>query len=114
MRLDIRYSGVANARSWDADLESVLLGSLDRFKHWVKRAYLYVEDVNGPKGGVDKQCRCVLHLRRMPPVVIQAKGEDLIALIYRIANRASYTLSQKTKRRRSRGGTKRQRIADET
>jgi hypothetical protein len=63
---------------------------------------LYVEDVNGPRGGVDKQCRCVLHLRRMPPVVIQDKDESMNALIYRVANRAAYALSQRTDRRTKR------------
>ncbi len=102
MRLDVRFSGTKHNVRWDKNLETVLLDSLERFQPWVRYVYLYIEDVNGPKGGVDKQCRCVVHLRRMPPVVIQAEGDNLTALTYRIANRASHTLNQKTKRKKMR------------
>ncbi len=102
MQLDIRFSGVKRTHAWDSRFEDVLLCSLEKFRHRVKQICLYIEDVNGPKRGVDKQCRCVLHLRRMPPVVIQDQDESLVSLIYRIANRASYSLSQKTDRRNSR------------
>jgi hypothetical protein len=44
----------------------------------------------------------VLHLRRMPPVVIQDQDESMTSLIHRVANRASFVLSQKADRRTKR------------
>ncbi|QEG36334.1 hypothetical protein [Bythopirellula goksoeyrii] len=107
MRLDIRFSGTKHNDCWDEKLETVLLESLEPFQHWVRHVCLYIEDVNGPKGGIDKQCRCVVHLKRMPPVVIQAEGDNLAALTYRIANRTSHTLNQKTNRKKMRKTVKR-------
>lgn len=98
MNLTIRFSGGRRADFGNFDLEGILATSLERFAHRLKQIYLYLEDINGPRGGVDKQCRCVLHLRRLPPVVIQDQDESVYALIHRVANRAAYALSQKTDR----------------
>ena len=102
MQLNIRFSGGKRTDFGDYDYEHVLLSALERFRHRMKQVCLYVEDVNGPRGGIDKQVRCVLHLRRMPPIVIQDQDESMAALIYRVANRASYSLSRKADRRKKR------------
>ena len=102
MQLTIRFSGGKRSDFGNHYFEDVVLSSLERFQNRLKQVYLYVEDVNGPRGGIDKQCRCVLHLRRMPPVVIQDQDEDMSTLIYRVANRAAYALSQKTDRHNKR------------
>ena len=103
MQLTIRSSGGKRSDFGSHDYDEILLGALDRFRNRLKQVCLYIEDVNGPRGGADKQCRCVLHLRRMPPVVIQDKDESMQALIQRVANRASYALSQKVDRHAQRG-----------
>ncbi len=113
MQLNIRFSGGKRTDFGDHDYEQVLARSLERFQHRLKQVYLYVEDINGPRGGIDKQCRCVLHLRRMPPIVIQDQDESMSALLYRVANRASYALSQKVDRteKRSKQGRKRETVS---
>jgi len=102
MHMTLRCSGVELAGHRRDAYREILLSSLERFEHRLRRVSLYLEDTNGPRGGVDKQCRCVLHLTRMPPIVIQDKDESLSSLIYRVANRASYVLSQKADRRKKR------------
>ena len=109
MQFNIRFSGGKRTDFGDHDYENVLLSALDRFRHRLQQVQLYVEDVNGPRGGIDKQCRCVLHLRQMAPIVIQDQDENMIALIYRVANRASYALSQRAARKTKR--SKQYRIA---
>lgn len=99
MNLTIRFTGGRRADFGDHDFEGVLTSSLERFAHRLKQVYVYIEDINGPRGGVDKQCRCVLHLRRMPPIVIQDQDDSIYSLIHRVANRAAYALSQQTGRR---------------
>lgn len=103
MQLTFRFSGVKPSDLGDYDYERMLSNALDRFRHRLKQVSVYVEDVNGPRGGVDKQCRCVLHLRRMPPIVVQDKDESMTALMYRVANRAAFALSRKTDRQSKRG-----------
>lgn len=102
MQMAIRFSGGKRSDFGNHAYEEVLSNALDRFGHQLKKVTLYVQDINGPRGGVDKQARCVLHLRRMSPIVISDKDSSMSALLYRVANRASYALSQKTDRRAKR------------
>lgn len=103
MQLQIRFSGASRASFGKHDFEEVFDRALQRFQHRLRQVYVYIEDVNGPRGGLDKQCRCVLHLRRMPPIVISDQGDSVAGLIHRVASRASYVLSQKADRQTTRG-----------
>jgi len=116
MNVQVHIANAQRSRLGGCDFENILLGTLERFQHRLKQVYLYIEDLNGPRGGVDKQCRCVLHLRRMPPIVVQDRDESLTSLIHRVANRAAYALSQKTDRRNKhvlRGRVRRRRRRDD-
>lgn len=114
MQLTIRFSGGKRSEFGNCDYEVVLASSLERFRHRLKQVFLYVEDINGPRGGIDKQCRCVLHLRRMPPIVIQDQDECMTALLHRVANRASYALSQQVDRtnKRAKQGRRREALVE--
>lgn len=103
MQVQIRFSGGDRQSFGVHDYEEMVATSLRRFEHQLRQVYLYLEDVNGPRGGIDKQCRCVLHLRRMPPIVITDQDESTTALLHRVLGRATYTLSQKADRRVKRG-----------
>lgn len=98
MQIALRFSGGKRSDFGSQDYEAILTTALARFAHRLKRVSVYVEDVNGPRGGVDKQCRCVLHLRRLPPLVIQDQGERVASLIYRVANRAAHAVSKEVER----------------
>lgn len=103
MNFTLRFGSGSRAQFGTFDFEGILATSLQRFTRRLKQVCLYIADANGPRGGVDKHCRCVLHVRRMPPVVIRDQDEDLYALIVRVANRATFVLSEKAKRRTHRG-----------
>lgn len=80
-------------------LEKILVGQLSRFQHRLKQVQLYIEDVNGPRGGLDKHCRCVLHLRRMTPIIIRDHDQNIPAMIHRVADRASHALRRQASKR---------------
>ncbi len=103
MDISIRFSGCKRSDFPNQDFEDVLSSSLQRFRHRLKQIHFYLEDVNGPRGGVDKQCRCVLRLRRMAPIVIQDKDASTQSLLYRVANRAAHALSKQADRKVKRG-----------
>lgn len=84
------------------DLSQIMMTALEPLASCVKQVVIYVEDVNGPKGGVDKHCRCVVHLRRWPPVVIRDRDENVYALVHRIADRAAEALRRRKDRVTSR------------
>lgn len=102
MQLTLRFSGGTRESFGDHDYEGVFATALARFNRRLDQVQLYVEDVNGPRGGVDKQCRCIVHLRGMTPVVIEDQDERIGSLIYRVANRAAYVISQRMHRMKNR------------
>lgn len=113
MRIQLR-SNISDLRS-DKNLEFIeetFSNSLARFRNRVKSVQLYFEDVNGPKGGVDKECRCVLHLRKLPPVVIRDSDECWTTLVLRAANRAAYSVGKSVDRGRKQNLQNRDRVSD--
>lgn len=103
MNIAIRFSGCRRADFPNADFEALFASSLERFRHRLKQVQIYLEDINGPRGGVDKQCRCVLHLHRMSPIVIQDRDDNVHTLLHRVAGRAAFVLSQKADRQVKKG-----------
>ena len=100
MKIDMRFSGGNLRDSVDRKrFEEILLQGLHRFRHRVKQVTLYLEDVNGPKGGIDKHCRCVLHLRRAQPIVVRDRDQCLTTLVYRVTGRSKNALRQKFNRK---------------
>lgn len=69
--------------------------ALGRFDEKIQRVQVVLVDVNGPRGGLDKECRLVIHPKRMAPIVIHDRDSNPGALIHRVAGRASYALGQR-------------------
>lgn len=59
----------------------------------------YLTDVNGPRGGPDKQCRVVAHLRT-GPVVVSRTGIDPVAVAAAAAVQCRRLILARLKRRR--------------
>ena len=74
---------------------SLIQEALGRFDERIQRVQVMLVDVNGPRGGLDKECRLVIHPKRMPPIVIRDRDSSPGALIHRVAGRGSYALGQK-------------------
>jgi len=74
--------------------------ALARFDHRVRDITTSLADVNGPKGGVDKQCRIVVGLRPKGNVMIEQAASDFATAIGRAADRAGHTVGRALKRRR--------------
>ena len=51
--------------------------ALGRFAPQIERVTARVGDMNGPRGGVDKQCRIEVKLRGLETVVREARADDL-------------------------------------
>lgn len=51
--------------------------AFSKFGDHVKSVEIYLEDVNGPKGGVDKLCRIIVDLKGFENVVVSAKAASL-------------------------------------
>ena len=65
-----------------------------------------LSDINGPRGGIDKQCRVRVKLPRLNEIVVDDVQADLYVAISRAMDRASRTVN----RRLSRSHFKRKRL----
>jgi hypothetical protein len=54
---------------------------LGKFATSIGRISVRVEDVNGPRGGIDQVCRIKVLLIGLPPVVFQGRDASLVAAI---------------------------------
>ncbi len=74
--------------------------ALGQFDSWISSLDVHLEDVNGPKGGVDKQCRIVLGLKGGRTIKVQDIDVDMTVAINRAADRLSHVVSRETEKRR--------------
>jgi hypothetical protein len=79
---------------------------LSRFADVVRRVRITVEDLNGPRGGVDTQCRVSITLDRYAPIVVSATAEtigDAVAgALDRAARGVARMLDKRSRRRQYR------------
>lgn len=101
MRIDIhgRHLKVPPALSTHADRR--LLFALGRFGQRVARVVVHMTDLNGPRGGVDKQCRIVAEVPSAGKVVVEVVDADLYIAIDRAADRLGRAIARKLERQRA-------------
>lgn len=68
--------------------------ALDTFGDRIEGAFVYLMDLNGPKGGVDKLCQITIRAHRLGDVVVRETGKTLAAALNRAARRAKYRVSE--------------------
>jgi len=98
MKVLLRPRGI----EWSDELQKLVERSIafavDRYSSRVTQITVYLADVNGPRGGVDKQCQISAELRGIMPVHILEKGDDLLAAVNRAARRLSYRVGRTIQR----------------
>ena len=92
---------------WNEDLQERVKRSIkfavDRHKSRIDRISVYLADLNGPRGGVDKLCQITADLRGAEPVRILETGVDVIAVVNRAVRRLGYRIGRCVHRRRIAG-----------
>ena len=73
----------------------------------VDRLVVRLKDLNGPKGGNDKECSVEVKLTNHAPIVVRKRSSDAYASIRKALGQASRTTLRKLKKRRVlKSGTK--------
>jgi ribosome-associated translation inhibitor RaiA len=75
--------------------------ALGRFGDRIDRVTVRLEDVNGPRGGIDKRCRIEVSLKPGGTVRLQDEGSELYSLIDWAADRVGHAVGRELDRRRS-------------
>ena len=100
MKVTIRTHNILLTSEEDAEVRRRLARTLERISPWIVAADLTIADVNGPKGGVDKQCRLRISGRSIPRTVIEQAGAHTLATVANVAHRAEQAVLRRLARLR--------------
>ena len=81
-------------------LRRKLARKLGKFAPSIERVSVRLEDVNGPRGGVDKRCQIKVVLSGLPSVVVDERQETLPAVMERALDRIERAVRLRLERRR--------------
>jgi ribosomal subunit interface protein len=101
MDLDVRGRHLQVSDALRAHLARRLAFALGRVSHRIGSARVRLEDVNGPKGGVDKRCRVAVRGDRGWVVMIEELDSDVYAAVDRAAGRAARAVERTLGRERA-------------
>jgi hypothetical protein len=74
---------------------------LARFSGHIQRVQVVLEDQNGPRGGLDKNCRVVVRLREAADVVAEVTDVNWEIAVDRATSRVGHTVARRLARRRA-------------
>jgi putative sigma-54 modulation protein len=83
-----------------AYLRRKLARRLEKFADSIERVSLRTEDVNGPRGGIDRVCRVKVVLRGLPTVVIEKRDAALNAAVALALDGVERAVRRRLQRRR--------------
>jgi hypothetical protein len=75
---------------------------LKRAERAIELVRVYVEDINGPRGGIDEACRIVVQLPRGGCVAVAGRGSNLLATVSQTLVRAGLAVRRHIQRRKTR------------
>ncbi len=94
MKLSIRTRDIELTDSLREDVTRRLDFALDTFEDHIEEALVYVIDLNGPKGGVDKLCQITVRARGIGELVVRETGKTLHSAMNRAGRRLKYRISE--------------------
>lgn len=75
--------------------------NLQRHGADILAADVFLKDINGPKGGVDKQALIRIRLRNRQVIALETEHEDLYAAVRTGAKRTKRTINRQLRKARS-------------
>jgi putative sigma-54 modulation protein len=101
MKLTIKFRNISGNGELINYIDQKMNYAFSRLRHEIETTNLVLADINGPGGGIDKQCKFVVKPVGLKQIVITERQSDAHKAIYRCLTRASQALTRKLKRRRS-------------
>ncbi len=90
----------------DTFIRDELRGALTHVRADIVAVDVFMEDINGPKGGVDKQARVRIRLRTGRVISIQSQREDLYQAVRNAIQRAKRAVRRHLRKSRRIGAAR--------
>jgi ribosomal subunit interface protein len=100
MRIDIQARSFSLTEALREHVKRRLGYALSCRDEYIQRVIVRLSDINGPRGGDDKQCQIQVILKPLQDVVIQDTEADMYVAIDRAADRAGRTVGRRLSRQR--------------
>ena len=97
MQVGVRGKGLHVTAVLSTYIQRRLGFALGRFDRRVERVLVRIEDVNGPKGGIDKHCRVVVVMPHSTTAVMEGRGSNFRVAINRAVAKASRYVADRLK-----------------
>lgn len=98
----VEVRGLELENSYDHAVRRIVASTLGRFTQRVRSIRIWLEDVNGPRGGEDTRCRIEVQLQPRGGINVSALAIDEYAATARAAVRARELVDRRVKKVRSR------------
>lgn len=107
MLWELKDRGVSRPKDLPDHIERRLRFAVSRFGSRVQKIIVFLQDSNGPRGGIDKVCRVLVKTRGLGVVVASVSDSQWVAAVDRATTRIGHSLSRHLERFRERhtGGT---------
>jgi hypothetical protein len=100
MNILIESSRSGESKDWRPVAEQRVRSVLHRLQGQVQQARVSLRDINGPKGGVDKECQITLTTDGHGTLVIVSKAEHVQGALNLALQRATHALARLWQRKR--------------
>ena len=96
----LKDNGVMRPKHLPDHIERRLRFALSRFAGRIEKIMVFLDDHNGPKGGVDKVCRVLVKARGCGMIVAAVADADWINAVDRATTRIGRSVARQIARRR--------------
>jgi len=100
MNILIESSRSGEPKDWRPMVERRVRLALKRLQAQVQQARISLRDINGPKGGADKQCQIMLTTAGHGSLVIVSRAEHAQGALNQALQRAAHALARLWQRKR--------------
>ncbi len=113
MHVEIRRQGIELYQNHRSFLTEKVRNVLRNFRNHVHRVSAFLADVNGPKGGINKRCRVLVHLKTEGPVVVEHTDETITGAITGAMGRLGQAIRRRIFRKRTEKRQQSRRLPDD-
>ncbi len=100
MNITSRTQGFELSSAIDAVVTEEIQSTLQRYSEEIVSVNVFMKDINGPKGGVDKQVVLRIQMRGRQQITLQTARESLYAAIRISAKRAKRAVRRNVRKAR--------------